>query len=125
MWGPRHLAQDRDWHQPSGGRSQKVGAGTRGLWLLALGSPARGHLGPTQPEQFLQPPLVGACTLPAAELPLQALRSMLVRQLRPPCPGAGGHLLRAALSGQTSCPTPQYLCGHSSNKPKALCYTEG
>lgn len=48
-----------------------------------------------------------------------------VRQLRSPCPGAGGLLLRAALSGQTSRPTPHRLCGHVSNKPKALSLTGG
>lgn len=37
----------------------------------------------------------------------------------------GGLLLRAALSGQTSRPTAHRLCGHVSNKPKALSLTGG
>lgn len=60
-----------------------------GVWVPSWRSP-----GPEELEQLREPPLVGACTLPAAVLPLQALRTH-VRQLRSPRPGAGGLLLKS------------------------------
>lgn len=59
-----------------------AGAGTRERRLLVLG-PQPEVAGPPVQEQFQDPPLVGACTLPAAELPGQ--RCTDVRQLPCPC----------------------------------------
>lgn len=90
-----------------------------GVWVCS-----RRSWRPRGPEQFWEPPLVGACTLPTAELPRQAQRT-LVHQPPSPCPGAAGHLLRTALSGQTSLPIPHHLCSRVLNKQMALCPTEG
>lgn len=100
-----------------------AGAGTRERRLLVLG-PQPEVAGPPVQEQFQDPPLVGACTLPAAELPGQRCTQMCascrarVRRRRGPPP-------RAALSGQTSRTIPHHLCGSVLEKPMALCQIEG
>lgn len=91
-----------------------------GVWV-----PSRRSPGPEELEQLREPPLVGACTLPAAVLPLQALGAHMCASCDPHVQARGVFSLRATLSGQTSRPTPHHLCGHISNKPKALGHTEG
>lgn len=70
------------WHRTRHGSSPKEGA--RCQWAPEpgnLGCRRRRSPGPPGEEQFRDPPLVDACTLPAAEMPRQALRTD-VRQLR-------------------------------------------
>lgn len=65
------------WHRIRRGSSPPEG--THCVWACGhgnrgtLGAPACGRPGPPGGEQFREPPLVGACTLPAVELPGQAL----------------------------------------------------
>ena len=65
--GYRHRAQDPACFQPSGGCSVRMGMGAETRRSLGLQPEVGG--GPPGREQFREPPLVGACTLPAAELP--------------------------------------------------------
>lgn len=70
------------WHRTRHGSSPKEGS--RCQWAPEpgnLGCRRRRSPGPPGEEQFRDPPLVDACTLPAAEMPRQALRTD-VRQLR-------------------------------------------
>lgn len=100
------------------------GRGNQGTLVVGVWVSSRRSRRPRGPEQFWEPPLVGACTLPTAALPRQAQRT-LVHQPPSPRPGAAGHLLRTALSGQTPLSIPHYPCSHVLNKPMALCPTEG
>ena len=112
------------WHRTRHGSSPKEGA--RCQWAPELGNlscrrrRSPGPPGPPGEEQFRDPPLVDACTLPAAEMPRQALCTD-VRQLRsrvqaPPAASCKLPLLdRPPARFLTICAvtyrTNQWLCG--------------
>lgn len=109
---------------PASGRALAEGApGKRGTPVVGARVPSPRSPEPAEREQFREPPLVGACTLPAAEVPRRPARTCAPAAV--PVSRRGSLLLRAALSGQASRPTPHRLWGHVSTKTKALSLPEG